>query len=134
MEQNTDNLLEAAKRAEAQLEELNTRIARLSMALGAPLDSADEFEKILNRATPFFQQYAAVQNGGSLSVQEHRLMRQWEELRGLLVLRCDMMTHSLNELGLQATMAITERVEAQLNRDGFTPGADGLDLFRRGSP
>lgn len=122
-------LNEAIRRAEGMLEELNQRIARLALVLGVPLDDPLEFEKILNRQVHYLTLDAQTVSG--LPSREHRLVREWEELRGLLVLRCDLMTENLNELGLASTMQITTHVESRLRQEGFTPGADGFDLFRQ---
>lgn len=55
--------------------------------------------------------------------------RAWEELRGLIVLRCDLVKNALEVLGLGLTYEITSQVEQALARKGIRPGADGFDLY-----
>lgn len=54
----------------------------------------------------------------------------WEELRGLLNMRCDLMARALHELGLEVTRQLTVLVEQSVVRDGFSPGADGFHMLR----
>lgn len=122
------SLLNSAERVENSLVEINARIARLSMALEACLASEADIVNILNRKTPFFQ-HAQAHCASMLDQNEHRLLHQWEELRGLLVLRCELMARSLKDLGLTMTREITVEIEEQLERDGFKPGADGFDML-----
>ncbi len=117
-------------RAEGRLEELNQRIARLALLLGVQLDSPLAFERILKRQDP----HLTPRGTSGVTAAEQRLSREWEELRGLLVLRCDLIAEDLSELGLASTLAITANVETRLLREGFGPGADGLDLFDQMNP
>ena len=63
---------------------------------------------------------------------EQRIRRhvQVQELRGLLVLRCELMTHMLQDYGREVTYQISEDVEEQMERHGFKHGADGFALLR----
>jgi len=121
------DLQEKVHRIEVNLAQLNARIARLAMVLKAPLESEEEMQRILSNDAEFLH---APEPGGS-SGGDHRVRSEWQELRGLLVLRCDLMSHTLNELGLQLTQQITCNVEEQLEREGFKPGADAFFLHRR---
>jgi hypothetical protein len=49
-------------------------------------------------------------------------------LRGLLVLRLQLEATSLNNHGLRVTLQAMTQAEEHLIRQGFEPGADGLDL------
>ena len=124
------SLPSSASRVENSLADLNARIARLAILLNVSLASEADFVKILNREPPFVPLHPSVWDANASNQGEHRLQCEWEELRGLLVLRCDMMKHSIEELGLEATRAITSQIEAQLEREGFKPGADGFHMLR----
>ena len=129
-----DTLPDKTRRIESSLTSLNERIARLAMLLGAPLETEADFQKILNRETGVFQSHGADHLMGTLSVlsdEERRLQREWEELRGSLVMRCDLMAHTLEDLGLEKTRTITANVEELLERRGFKKGADGFYLHVR---
>lgn len=120
--------LDPVERLEDRLTLLNERIARLAMGLNADLDSAEDIVRILSRQVPALQQPSAGVLGLASSAQ-HRQHNAWEELRGLLALRCDIMTEVLNHQGISATVEIAEDVENRLARDGFKPGADGFHLL-----
>jgi hypothetical protein len=123
--------LESSERLENTLTELNERIARLAMSLGADIDSSAAVFRILNREVPALQHLLteAADAHGLHTSSHYRLHRDWEELRGLLALRCDILTDTLNDKGLQVTTQIASNVEHRLTRDGFKQGADGFDLF-----
>lgn len=124
--QNEDPLLEHAERFGAEIVELNERIARLALSLDAPIATEADLRRILAREVgPLRAQagQAAHMPGG---VTRHA----WEELRGLLNMRCDLMARTLENLGLDATRRLTELVEDKLRRDGFEPGTDGFQMHR----
>lgn len=120
--------LDPVERLEDRLTLLNERIARLAMGLNAALDSAEDITRILNRQVPDLQQ-PSVALPGLASSSQHRQHNAWEELRGLLALRCEIMTEVLNHQGINATLGMAEDVENRLARDGFKPGADGFHLL-----
>ncbi|MDQ3060572.1 MAG: hypothetical protein M3R45_13810 [Pseudomonadota bacterium] len=128
------SLLNSVSRIENSLAEINARIARLAMSLDAPLATEADVAQILHRETAVFLQHDREHLIATLTQEEHRVLHQWEELRGLLVLRRDLMAHSLKDLGLEATLQITLHTEAQLERDGFKPGAEGFDMLERLTP
>lgn len=128
------SLLNSANRIESTLAEINARIARLAMSLDAPLATEADVAQILNRETAVFLQHDREHLITTLNQSEHRLLHQWEDLRGLLVLRCELMAHSLKDLGLDMTLKITDHIEEQLARDGFKPGAEGFDVLDRLNP
>lgn len=98
------------QRMEASIEALNARIARLAIGLGVTLANRDEMARVMHEHQP----------------HEH----QWEELRGLLVLRYDIETSYVDQVGVNATYHIMLEAEQHLVREGFEPGADGIDLDR----
>lgn len=124
--QDSESLRNSASRIESSLADINTRIARLSRLLNASLETEEDIVKILKRDNPFLQPHAT----DTLTQSEHRIVHEWEELRGLLVLRCDLMTHSFKDIGFDATLKMTVHVEERLVRDGFEPGAEGFDTLR----
>lgn len=113
------------------LEELNTRIARLSLFLEADIVSDDALDQIFERRIPQLQHPAFAAGPNSMQSLERRQHNDWEELRGLLILRCEIMTNYIDEFGLETTRELAETAEAALEAHGFKPGADGLRLFRR---
>jgi len=107
-------LNEHVQRLSASIERLNARIARLGVALDVALDQSAEVERVLQReATP------------SSDPRQRRLR---EELRGLLVLRYDMASSYSAELGARVARDLFVYAEEKLQREGFRPGADGIDL------
>ena len=118
--------LDPMGRLEHSLEDLNTRIARLAIALQVPLGTSQDVQHVLDNVRP--TQWAHQWDD---SPQHKRQEREWEELRGLMVLRCGMMKQSLNELGLEVTYQLATEVEVHMRREGFKPGADGFDLLNR---
>lgn len=126
--------LDPVERLEDRLTLLNERIARLAMGLNADLDSAEEIVRILNRQVPDFQEPWTASSAavpGLTSSAQHRQHNAWEELRGLLALRCDIVTEALNHQGINATVEMVEDVENRLAHDGFKPGADGFHLLEK---
>lgn len=121
--------LDPVERLEDKLTLLNERIARLAMGLNANLDSAEDIVRILSRQVPGLQEPWTAPSAGLASSTQHRQHNAWEELRGLLALRCDIMTEVLNHQGINATLEIAKDVKNRLARDGFKPGADGFHLL-----
>ena len=111
-------------RMESSIEALNARIARLAIALDVSLKSDDEVARVMNRhlvpAVPHESQITS----------EHHMAYKWEELRGLLVLRYDVETRYVDQVGVTATRQILIEAEEHLVREGFNPGDDGIDLDR----
>ena len=119
---------------ESSIEALNARIARLAIALGVSLQNNDEVQRVMSRqqtsvvslerrVTP--DQPPASRTG---SDADRRMAHKWEELRGLLVLRYSVETRYVDQVGVVATRQILVEAEAHLVREGFKPGADGIDL------
>ena len=121
---------EDLRRAEHSLEDVCERIARLSMSLGASLESLDDLEKILHRDLPFFSTHPVFSSARWPMSDEPRVAREWEELRGLLLLRCDLMLHLLKSHDLETALCVATEVETHMQHEGFKPGADGFNLVR----
>ena len=119
-----------AQRMSASLEALNARIARLAMALDLSLDSQATQDALMAAPPePAIERRQAA--AGSLVLQvssERRVAHKRNELRGLLVLRYHLEAISVNENGLALTRQVLIDAQAHLVRQGFKPGADGLDL------
>lgn len=113
---------------------LNARIARLAIALGVSLENAVEVAQVMSRppldGVATERRASSDRRGSSRagSGLERRTAHQWDELRGLLVLRYRVETLYVDEVGVAATREILVQVEAHLEREGFKPGADGIDL------
>lgn len=118
----------------ASLEALNARIARLAIGLGVSLQRDDEVARLMSRpplAATFPERRSLGERRGGervASSPERRVAHQWEELRGLLVMRYSVETHCVNEVGVTATQQIMALAEVHLEQDGFKPGADGIKL------
>lgn len=115
-----------AQSLEKELIRLNERIARLAMPLGVPLDNEQDLQRLLDHGSELFPS-TSDQIG---SDQQRRKRNELEELRGLLVMRCELLTTMLQDLGLDVTYQITVAVEEWLQRQGFKPGADGFVLLK----
>lgn len=119
------------QRLGASMEALNARIARLAMALDVALDDRAAVDALM--AMEHFQ---AVDNERRLApadghvrvTSERRHAHKCEELRGLLVLRYHLEVTSLKDNGWAVTRQVLVQAEDHLVRQGFKPGADGLDL------
>lgn len=122
---------ESTERLEDTLVQLNERIARLAMSLNADIDDSAAILRILNREVDGLQHpvHEPADAHGLHFSSEYRLQRDWEELRGLLTLRCHLLTDALHDKGLKATTLIAHHAEERLTREGFQPGADGFDLL-----
>jgi hypothetical protein len=121
---------------ESSIEALNARIARLAIGLGVSLKNNDDVMRVMSRrpaptvsverrVTP---DSPPVSHAGSNT--DRRMAQKWEELRGLLVLRYGVETSYVDQVGVVSTRQILIEAEAHLVRDGFQPGADGIDLKR----
>ncbi|HEX5785834.1 hypothetical protein [Hydrogenophaga soli] len=125
---------EHMKRVGGSFEELNARIARLAIALGVSLETDDAVQRVLGMAG--VRANAAPPEGVgerrrqrvAFSGQDRRQTHKWVELRGLLILRYGVEKQYVEAYGLEATRHLLFAAEEHLTRDGFKPGADGLDL------
>lgn len=131
---------------ESSIEALNARIARLAIGLGVSLKNDVEVAQVMVRHQITLEGYERRQTDAEraevdrrepvhlYSTSDVRVARKLEELRGLLVLRYGMETSYVDEIGITATRQILLEAEEHLVRDGFEPGADGIDLNRLFNP
>lgn len=129
------------KRVGASIEELNARIARLAIALGVQLDTPDSVERVIaeagtkTRAEPPpgmpDRRAAAMDRRAASSLRsspDRRQTHKWVELRGLMVLRYGVERQNIENYGLNATRSLMTAASDHMTREGFKPGADGMDL------
>ncbi|KAB2896604.1 MAG: hypothetical protein F9K35_13630 [Burkholderiaceae bacterium] len=110
-----DATAEHLRRMVALLDALGARITRLAQALDMPLDNPGDVERALlhgNESVPPHDRHASMR----------------EELRGLLVLRYNVVKRYADEVGAQAARDILVCAQDQLLREGFRPQAPGMDL------
>jgi hypothetical protein len=111
----------------AQLEvtckELNQRIARLALALDLSLDQDADMARVMQHVPPD-------SGNGYSNGQDRRTEHNWNELRGLIVLRDELEKRCVDAIGLVATSDILVDIEQKMVQRGFKPGADGMDLGR----
>lgn len=127
---------ERLQHMESSIEALNARIARLAIGLGVSLKSDADVAQVMKRhpVSPVLTErrlapdtHPASRTGSDM---DRRMAHQWEELRGLLVLRYSVETRYVEQVGVLTTRQILVEAEAHLVRDGFQLGADGIDLER----
>ena len=118
------------QRNETLLHDLNARIARLAIALGVSLQNeqeiADAIHSLQGQGGKVEQERRSGE-GRHLGSSERRASYIREELRGLLVLRYGEHSRLVAEWGVTVTRKLMAGAEAQLDRDGFAPGADGVN-------
>lgn len=108
-------LTQYALRLEGRLEKLDERIAALSQLLDARLEQRGQLQQWLHQQPETPHQ----------SPRQHRLRG---ELRGLLVLRYQVITRYCNELGAPLALQLVCYAEERLQAKGWAPGVDGLDV------
>lgn len=119
-----DPQAERLQRMTSSMEAINARIVRLAIALDVSLQSNDEVLQVMSQ-----QQVPAVSRQRQISASL-LMSNKREELRGLLVLRYDIETRYVDQVGVTATRQILIEAEEHLVRKGFNPGDDGIDLNR----
>lgn len=115
--------------------QLSRRIARLCQRLGIQLKTEEDLRRILAREAEGFSaadralvEFSSMGLGGHQNSREHQ---EREELRGLLAMRCELLTRTLEDWGLEATQTITAMSQSELEQEGFTPGSDGFTLLHQ---
>lgn len=112
---------------ELLMEEVNSRIVRLSIGLGISLKD----ETSLALATSERRTSTDRRSGSRASTgMERRIDCKRAELRGLLIMRYGIQQKVVEQVGVTHARFIMTTAEAHLERDGFSPGADGIDLKR----
>jgi hypothetical protein len=113
---------------------LNSRIARLAMALDLHLEDRAVVEALIEtpQMVPVaLERRSNPEQAGGRTVEvgaERRKSHEREELRGLLALRYHLETESLNDNGAALTHQVLAAAEDHLVRQGFKPGAAGFNL------
>lgn len=131
-----DPVAHQLSRMEASIGDINARIARLAIALGASLKTDEDVNRIISRpraSSPEQDRRSGQERRLQTRVEQgpdRRVAHQWEELRGLLVLRYGVEKRYVDELGVDVTRHIMVEAEHKLEREGFAPGADGVDIER----
>jgi hypothetical protein len=108
------------------VEALNSRIARLGIALGLTLSDHHTLDAVLKSPDHSPSQVASA--SAWFGPTERRAARELAELRGLLVLRFDIEQKLATELGHTELRGMLQRIELHMEREGFAHGADGLQL------
>jgi len=121
---------------EAAMATLNMRIARLAIALGVSLDNEGEVASLMGEehdTTVLHERRVSAEHPDSAHAHigpECRVAHQRQELRGLLVMRYEVEKRYVDDAGITVTHQIMIEAEQQLERKGFKPGVDGIDLDR----
>lgn len=111
---------------ENTLERLNQRIARLAHWLDVPLDSEAQRLGIMDGSVTL-----PVDWHHTNAALDQRRRHEWQELRGLMVLRARLMRQTLDELGLETTYQMARLVREHMTIEGFQPGSDGFEMLQR---
>ena len=128
--------LDRVHQMEAAMETLNMRIARLAIALGVALDNEGELASLMGEEHDASVPHERRVSADPLDVAhahngpECRVAHQRQELRGLLVMRYEVEKRYVDDAGITVTHQIMVEAEQQLERKGFKPGVDGIDLDR----
>jgi len=109
---------ESLVRLEQDFEALNQRIARLATHLGYTLVNEQSIEDAIHAVSHHIRAEQA-------PVHE---MHLWHEFRGLLVLRYQMETRSIEAIGAPQLKAVLQTAEERLARTGIAPDQDGVHL------
>lgn len=111
-------------RLDRSLGELNTRIARLALALGISLENEEDVLSILRHQPDAHPMHA--EQGARFQALEHEHVII--ELRGLLIMRYGIEQHAAEDQGVSVVRRVLEQAQAEMSKHGFKPGADGLNL------
>jgi len=115
------------RRIEQAVEQLNSRIVRLAIALGIDLSDKHSLEQVLKE--PAAGIALESRSGDHLhNSQQRRIAMETAELRGLLVLRYGIEQRLSQEMGYSGLQEILQHVEKHMESEGFARGADGLDV------
>jgi hypothetical protein len=99
-------------RLDKSVAELNTRIARLAMALNVSLDNEEEIRSILNHQPDPHPMHA--EQGARFQQMEHEHVLI--ELRGLLIMRYGIEQHAAEDQGANVVRRVLEQAEAELGK------------------
>lgn len=123
------------QRMTTSFEAMNMRIARLAIGLKVSLHTEADILRVMHRSINSPVSDERRQQGdrrgrerSGSQAGDRRVAHLWTELRGLLVLRYQFEATCVQDVGPEATRHMLLDAEAHLLKDGFKPGADGLDL------
>jgi hypothetical protein len=128
--------IDRLRQMEASIESLNARIARLAIALGVSLANDNDVAELMSEhhTPPVLHERRATSEppeaAHARTSPERRVAHQREELRGLLVMRYGIEKRYVEDTGVTVTRQIMDEAEQRLERRGFKPGVDGIDLER----
>jgi hypothetical protein len=123
--------------ARSSFHSLNVRSIRLAIVLGVSLGNPRDVEQVFHRPTsapPALERRLGTERRGGARAgrgPDRRVAHQWEELRGLLVLRYGVQKRCLEDFGIDVTRRLLAEVQAELQREGFAPESTGIELERR---
>lgn len=120
------------QRMSESVELINARIARLATALDINLQNESELNDVLSQDDERRPPVERRKPGGERPAMspERRKSHLRQELRALLVLRYGVATRYVAQVGVDATRHILVSAQDKLEREGFKPGAAGVDLRR----
>ncbi|SEQ79262.1 hypothetical protein [Giesbergeria anulus] len=120
------------QRMSESIESINARIARLATTLDINLQNESELNDVLTqndeRPPPVERRKPGAARTGMSPERRKSHLRQ--ELRALLVLRYGVATRYVEQVGVDTTRHILVSAQDKLEREGFKPGAAGVDLRR----
>ena len=111
------------QRMRSLVEDINMRVIRLAIALDVQLQSEADVKRVLARRT-----VAVSVETDRRTNSDSEKSRQWEELRALLVLRYELETRYVDQVGVGATRQILIDAEEHLVDKGFKFGDDGIGI------
>ena len=111
-------------RLEQAMEQLNSRIARLALALNISLADRANLEAALKEPHDAAAAYLETVELGEGPA--HRVRAERAELRGLLVLRYSVEEKLAESLGFTELQELLGKIEQHMEREGFAHGADGM--------
>jgi hypothetical protein len=119
---------------ESCIKDLNARIARLAIGMGISLSDATQVTSLMvlrrEDAVTTERRHTPDRRQTPRAMPDRRVANRIEELRGLLVLRYEVERRFVDEVGVVTTRRLLIAAEVRMEREGFLPGADGIDLDR----
>ncbi len=120
------------QRMSESVELINARIARLATVLDINLQNQSQLNDVLSqddeRRPPVERRKPGADRPAMSPERRKSHLRQ--ELRALLVLRYGVATRYVAQVGVDTTRHILVSAQDKLEREGFKPGAFGVDLRR----
>jgi hypothetical protein len=119
---------------ESFMEDINIRIARLSIALGISLQKEEDVAAVIHQLRGMSvtedRRSAPERRTGERAAMSAERRKSYfrSELRGLLVLRYGVEQRLVEQMGFHETRQILAEAEAHLTRSGFQPGVAGMQI------